>query len=106
MMTSKSKLLNMVLFPRDVAGDRDVALEEAHCGHDDGVDEEIEKSSGGEGLEHLEREFLHRARLSGQFEQADGDRDRRVLDGVEELGGQWRQDDAECHRQQDVAIAL
>ena len=67
---------------------------------------EIHHGRGGEGLEHLERELLHRARLAGQFDQADGDRDGGILDGVEKLRSQRRQDDAERHRQQHVAIAL
>src|SRR6185312_16970761 len=92
-ITSKSKLTNIALFPRDVAGDRDAALEEAHAGDDDGIDQEVEKRRGGESLEHLERKLLHRARLTGQLEQADRDGDRGVLDGVEEVRRQRRQDD-------------
>ena len=93
-------------FPDDVAGDRHRALEEAHAGDDDDIDQQIQHGRGGEGLEHLKRKFLHRARLAGQLDQADGDGDRRVLDGVEEFRRQRRQDDAKRHRQQHVAIGL
>src|SRR3954471_14260707 len=93
-MTSKSRLPSMgALFPRDVAGDRQPALEQAHAGDDDEVDQKIQHGRGGEGLEHLEREFLHRARLAGQFDQTDSDRDRRVFDGIEKFGSERRHDD-------------
>src|SRR5271169_671397 len=74
-MTSKSKLANIGgSLPRYVAGDRDRALEEAHRDDDDDIDEEIQHGRGGKGLEYLKREFLHRPRLAGQFNQTDGDR--------------------------------
>ena len=61
---------------------------------------------GGEGFEHLKGKFLHGARLAGQLDQADGDGDRGILDGVEKFGRQRRHDDAKRHRQQHVAIGL
>src|SRR5450631_3552832 len=74
-MTSKSKVANIGgSFPRrDVAGNSDRALEEAHRGDDDDIDQKIKHGRGGEGLKHLEGELLHGARLAGQFDQADGD---------------------------------
>src|ERR1700731_4057117 len=60
-MTSKSKLANMgLLLARDVAGDRQSALEEAHRGDDDDVGQEIQHRRAGESFEHLKRELLHR----------------------------------------------
>src|SRR5476649_2381231 len=81
-MTSKSKLANIGgSLPRNVAGDRDRALKEAHGDDDDDIDQEVEQGRGREGLKHLEGKLLHRARLAGQFDQADGDGHRSVLDG-------------------------
>src|SRR6195952_82146 len=106
-MTSKSRLENMAaLFPRDVAGDRQASLQETHARDDDGIDQEIKYGRSRKRLEHLKGKFLHRARLAGEFDQADGDRDRGVLDGVEEFGRQRRQDNAKRDRQQHIAIAL
>src|SRR5882757_10736053 len=81
-MTSKSKLANMGAgsLPRDIAGDRQAALEEAHGDDDDDIDQQIQHRCGGEGLEHLKGKFLHRTRLAGEFDEADGDRHRRILD--------------------------
>ena len=88
------------------AGHRHPALDLAHGeGHDD-VDDDVDDGRGGEGLEHLEREFLHGARARGELHQPDGERDRAVLDDVEKLRGQRRQDDAIGHRQQHVAVGL
>src|SRR5450432_3544196 len=54
-MTSKSKLANIGgSLPRDIAGDRDTALEPAHRGDNDDIDQQIEQRRGREGLEHLE----------------------------------------------------
>src|ERR1019366_5485308 len=94
-MTSKSKLANIgALLPGNVAGDRQSALKEAHGGDDDDIDQEIQHRRRGEGFEHLEGKFLHGTRLAGQFNQADGDGHRSILDGVEKFGGQRRHDDA------------
>src|SRR5258705_6759908 len=71
-ITSKSKLANMgALFPGDVAGDRQPALEEAHGDDDHDIDQQIEHRRGGESFEYLKREFLHRPPPAGPFEQAD-----------------------------------
>src|SRR5450756_2139263 len=74
-MTSKSKLANIGpgSLPRDVAGNRQSALKEAHGDNDHDVDEEIQHRCRGEGLEHLEGKLLHGAGFTGQFDQADGD---------------------------------
>src|ERR1700722_7506161 len=104
-MTSKSKLANMgALLPGNVAGNRQSALQESHGDDDDDVDQEIQHRRGGEGFEHLKGKLLHRPRLAGQFDQADGDGHRGILDGAEEFRRQRRHDDAKRHRQQHVAI--
>src|SRR6202043_1545153 len=69
-MTSKSKLANIAaLLPRDIAGNRDRALKEAHSGNDDDVDQEIQHGRRGKRFEHLKRKFLHRAGFRRQFNQ-------------------------------------
>src|SRR5258707_15532812 len=61
-MTSKSKLLSMmVLFPGNVAGDRQASLEEAHSGDHNDIDQKVQHRGGSKGLEHLKGKFLHRA---------------------------------------------
>src|SRR6266446_9177740 len=85
-ITSKSKLANIGgSLPGYVAGDRYCAFEQAHRGNDDDIDQEVQHGRGGKGLEHLKGEFLHRPRLTGQFDQANGDRHRGVLDGREKF---------------------
>src|SRR3954452_8318432 len=85
-MTSKSKVLNIrSSLPGNVAGNRDPAFEQAHGGHDDDVDEEIQYRCRREGFEHLKRKLLHGAGFAGQLDQSDGDGDRCVLDGREKL---------------------
>ncbi len=82
------------------------ALERAHGeGHRD-VDQDVDHGRGRESLEHLEGELLHRPRSRGELHQPDGQRHRAVLDGVEELRGERRQDDAECHREEHVGVGL
>src|SRR3981081_4189066 len=106
-MTSKSKLANMRgSLPGDVARNREPALKEAHGHDDDDVDQEIQHRRRREGLEHLKGKFLHRPRLGGQFNQADGEGHRRVLDGREKFGSERRHDDAKRHRQQAITIGL
>src|SRR6202171_1995943 len=85
-MTSKSKLANMrVLFPGNVAGDRQPALEEAHGSDHNDIDQKVQHRRGSEGLEYLKGEFLHRAGFRRQFNQADGEGDRGILDGREKF---------------------
>src|ERR1700709_641680 len=107
-ITSKSKVLNIrrLSLPGDVAGNGDPAFEEAHGGHDDNVDKKIQHRRRREGFEHLERKFLHGAGFAGQFDQSDGNGDRRVLDGREKFRRQRRQDDTKSNGQQYVAIGL
>ena len=78
----------------------------AHQVDDDDVDQDVDDRRGRERLENVEREFLHRPRARGQLDQADRQRDRAVLDHVHRFRCQRRDDDAERHRQQDVAIGL
>src|ERR1035437_7903809 len=72
-MTSKSKFSYMVLpgTPTDVTRHCDPALNTVHRQHDDAVDCQVDHRGGGKGLKHLEAEFLHRARPSGQLHQPD-----------------------------------
>src|SRR5258707_3407653 len=51
-MTSKSKLANMGAgsLPRNIAGDRQAALDEAHGDDDDDIDQQIQHRCGGERL--------------------------------------------------------
>src|SRR6188474_381011 len=106
MMTSQSKLANIVLpsmrrrrwAHADEAGHSDAPLEPAHAADDDDVDDDVDQGSTGEGLEHLEGKFRHRARRGGELDQADGQSHRGVLDDVEKFRAQRRQDDAERHR--------
>src|SRR5512134_3060731 len=90
-MTSQSKPVNMLVARlgrtpgRDQPGHRDLPLEPAHAEHDDDVHQDVDDRRGGERLEHLEAELLHRARARGELHQADGQRNRRVLDDVQEL---------------------
>src|SRR5216684_1518641 len=95
-MTSKSKLANMRgSLPGNVASN-----------DDDDIDQEIQHRRRREGLEHLKGKFLHRPRLGGQFDQADGEGHRRILDGREKFGSERRHDNAKRHRQQDITIGL
>src|SRR5574341_2133288 len=111
-MTSKSKPANMSV-PRqgsaagaDQARDLHALLDPAHAVYHDQRDADVDEGRGGERLEHLEAEFLHRAGARGELHQPDGECDRRILDDVHELGGERRQDDAERLRQQHVAVRL
>src|SRR5262245_51751963 len=93
MMTSQSKLANLVppsmrrsrLAHADEAGHRDTPLEPAHAGDDDNVDDDVDQGGTGEGLEHLEGKFRHRACRGGELDQADGQRHRGILDDVEKF---------------------
>ena len=114
-MTSKSKLENIAAPPQCVTacgavpmkpGTATLRSTPAHrVGHHD-VDRDVDQRRGGEGLEHLEGEFLHGARARGELHQADGERDRAVLDDVEEFRRERRQDDAVGHRQERVDVGL
>src|ERR1700741_567007 len=68
-MTSKSKLANMALLPRYVAGDRHRSLQEAHADDNHDIDQEVQQCCTRERLEHLKRKLLHRPGLAGQFDQ-------------------------------------
>src|SRR5476649_2414666 len=96
-MTSKSKLANIsvasCLRPSDYkAGNRHFFLDQLHQQHDCQVDHDIDDGGGRKRFEDLEREFLDGARAGRQFHQADGQGHGTVLDDVEELTGQGRQD--------------
>src|ERR1041385_4671252 len=114
MMTSQSKLANIVpasmrrrrRTQADEAGHRDAPFEPAHAGDDDDVNDDVNQGRAGEGLEHLEGKFRHRTRGRGKLDETNGQRDGGILDDVEKFRAQRWQDDAECHRQQDIAVGL
>src|SRR5262245_48864210 len=100
-MTSKSKVPNICASLADgVAGHGHALFKEAHAHDDDRVEGQIKEGRCREGFEHLERELLHGAGAARQLEQADGERYRCVLDRVQELRRERRQDDPKCHRQE------
>src|SRR4029078_1045229 len=93
MMTSQSKLANIVppsmrrcrWAHADEARHRDAPLEPAHAADDDDVDDDVDQSRAGEGLEYLEGKFRHRARRGGELDQSYGQRHRGILDDVQKL---------------------
>src|SRR5262245_3954257 len=93
MMTSQSKLANIVLASMcrrrrtqaDEARHRDTPLEPAHAGDDDDVDDDVDQSGAGEGLEYLEGKFRHRACRRGELDETNGQGDRGILYYVEKL---------------------
>src|SRR5450759_5668720 len=105
-MTSKSKLENIASMPHglrlgaEIARYGDALFDFLHGEGYHDVDNDVDDRRRRERLEHLEGEFLHRASARGQLHQADGERDRAVLDGVEELRGERRQGDTKRHRYQ------
>src|ERR1700730_11218973 len=93
-------------FGADKSGYGNALLDIAHReGHDD-IDDDVDDRRRSEGLEHLEREFLHGAGARRELHEPDGERDRAVLDDIEKFGRQRRQDDAIGHRQQHVDVGL
>src|SRR5215475_5558457 len=110
-ITSKSKLENIALVPdrlrpgTEIARNRDATLERLHAERRDDVDDDVDDGCRRKRLEDLERELLHRTCACGQLHQTDGERDRTVLDGVEKLRRQRRQDDAIGHRQEHIRVS-
>src|SRR6266436_304267 len=97
--TSTASVRNNRGFSADKSGYGNALLDIAHReGHDD-IDDDVDDRRRSEGLEHLEREFLHGARARRELHESDGERDRAVLDDVEKFGRQRWQDDAIRHRQ-------
>src|SRR5262245_52493067 len=98
MMTSQSKLANIVVpsmccrgrAHADEAGHRDTPLKPAHAGDDDDVDDDVDQSGAGEGLEHLKGKFRHRACRGSKLDQANGQGHRGILDDVEQCRAQRR----------------
>src|SRR5258708_34261792 len=73
-MTSKSKLANMGAgsLPRDIARDRQAALEEAHGDDHDDIDQQIQHRCGGEGPANPKGKILHPPGLARRLQQAPG----------------------------------
>src|SRR5262245_64153944 len=100
MMTSKSKSANIDASVRggrgcgaDEAGHGCSPLDPAHAeGHHD-IDCDVDDGGGSEGLEYLERKFLHGARAGRELHEHDSECDSAVLDDVENFGSEGRHDD-------------
>src|SRR5580704_3435818 len=107
-MTSRS---SMALAPpppaaRDEAGDGGAALHPGHERRDGDAEDQVDDGARGESLDRLRGVGLDLAGLERELGHADGERDRRVLEQVERLVGPGRDDEAQGHRQDHVAVRL
>src|ERR1700674_1660969 len=89
------------LFTADETGYASATFDPAHDKHDDHVDQQIQQGDGNKRFVRLGREIHQLLGLPGEFDEADGGRYRRILEDIEEFGGERRHDNTVGHGQQD-----